>query len=75
MTFRDAVAAYFRSRPGVWVDGRALASIGGAYAWRSRVADCRVGLRMNIVNRQRKVGRVTISEYRFLPASLCEVSE
>ena len=65
-TFRDKVAVYLKSRPGEWVDGRVLAQVGGAYAWRSRVSDCRRSLGMTIENRQRKVGDVTVSEYRYL---------
>jgi hypothetical protein len=57
-TFRGRVEEYFRARPDQWIDGLAIAQVGGAYAWRSRVSDCR----------QRKVGEVTISEYRFVPA-------
>lgn len=71
-SFRDRVADYFKARPGVWIDGRAFESVGGRYAWRSRIADCRTELGMDIENRQRRVtqdGRTfKISEYRFLPA-------
>ena len=66
-TFRGRVEEYFRARPDQWIDGLAIAQGGGAYAWRSRVSDCRT-LGMNIENRQRKVGEVTGSEYRFVPA-------
>ena len=66
-TFRGRVEDYFRARPDQWIDGLAIAQVGGAYAWRSRVSDCRT-LGMNIENRQRKVGEVTVSEYRFVPA-------
>ena len=66
-TFRGRVEEYFRARPDQWIDGLAIAQVGGAYAWRSRVSDCRT-LGMNIENRQRKVGEVTVSEYRFVPA-------
>jgi len=70
-TFRDRVEEYFRARPDQWIDGLAIAQVGGAYAWRSRVSDCRT-LGMTIENRQRKVGEVTISEYRFVPANVVE---
>ena len=67
-TYRDAVAAYFRAHPGQWIDGLALANVGGVYAWRTRTAECRGQLGMHIENRQRKVGRRTVSsEYRYLP--------
>jgi len=70
-TFRDRVEEYFRARPDQWIDGLAIAQVGGAYAWRSRVSDCRT-LGMTIENRQRKVGEVTISEYRFVPGNVVE---
>ena len=68
--FTQLVAAYFKSRPGVWVDGRELSKVGGSYAWRSRVSDCRLELGMEIQNRQRRIicadgSRFTISEYRY----------
>lgn len=68
-TYRDEVAAHFRTRPGQWIDGFELARIGGAYAWRTRVSECRVQLGMTIENRQRTVNRRTVSEYRFVPQS------
>lgn len=66
-TFRGRVEEYFRARPDQWIDGLAIAQVGGAYAWRSRVSDCRT-LGMTIENRQRKVGEITVSEYRFVPS-------
>lgn len=66
-TFRDAVADLFRSRPGEWIDGLTLAQHGGAYAWRTRLSECRTQLGLNIVNQQRKIGRRTVSEYRWVP--------
>ena len=70
LSYRDRVAHYFRQRPGDWVDGLALEAIGGRYAWRSRVSDCRLELGMVIENRTRKVGAVTVSEYRYCPDRL-----
>ena len=64
-SYRDDVAAYFKARPNQPVDGLTLARIGGAYAWRSRVSDCRTQLGMAITNRLRKDGRRTVSEYIF----------
>lgn len=66
-SFTDRVEALFRSKPGTWIDGDQLAAIGGKYAWRSRVSDVRRERQMQIDNRQRKVGRITVSEYRYLP--------
>jgi len=70
MTFTKRVAAYFGTNAGRWIDGRELETIGGRYAWRSRVSDCRTQLGMDIENRQRHVKRedgssFVISEYRF----------
>lgn len=67
VTYRDRVADYLMSHAGQWVDGLALQEIGGRYAWRSRVSDCRTQLGMVVDNRQRKVGERTISEYRYQP--------
>lgn len=67
-TYRDRVAQYFREHAGRWIDGLALEQIGGRYAWRSRISDCRTHLRMDIRNRQREAqDGATISEYCYLP--------
>jgi hypothetical protein len=74
MYFRDRVAAYFRARPGEWIDGLALEQIGGRYAWRSRVSECRASYGMRIVNRLRKrADGSTISEYRYEPPQQMEL--
>ena len=66
MSTVDRLATFFEARPGQWIDGMALAQIAGSYAWRTRVSDLRKrGL--TVENRQRKIGRLTISEYRFVP--------
>lgn len=79
-TYRDILADYFRAHRGEWVDGLTLAGLAGAYAWRSRISDVRVQLGMPIENRQRKVGRRTVSEYKFTPTAprfddLLQISE
>ncbi len=69
VTYCARVAAYFKAHSGQWVDGRVLATIGGAYAWRTRVSECRTQLGMVVLNRERKVDGYTVSEYRYeLPA-------
>jgi hypothetical protein len=73
-TLVNRLAAYFVSRPGVWLDGRRLAQIAGNYAWRTRVSDLRrAPFLMTIENRQRRArtpqGSYVVSEYRFVPAS------
>ena len=73
-TYRDRVAAYFKDRPHVWIDGISLEPVGGKYAWRSRVSDCRRELGMTIENRQRREWDAftgewfTISEYCYVPS-------
>lgn len=67
------LAAFFRERPGCWVDGRMLAPEAGSYAWRTRISDLRrAPFLMTIENRQRAIetedGAITISEYRYVPA-------
>lgn len=64
-TYRDIVAAYLTARRGQWVSGMDLAKIGGAYAWRTRVSDCRTQLGLTIENRVRaRLDGVRVSEYR-----------
>jgi hypothetical protein len=69
-TFCDAVEALLRSKPGEWFDGREIGTVGGVYAWRSRISELRTKRGLNIENRQRRVasrGRVfVISEYRLV---------
>jgi hypothetical protein len=40
-TLTAKVAALFASRPNDWIDGRDVALVGGAYGWRTRIADAR----------------------------------
>ena len=70
MSYHAILAHYFRQHPGVWVDGLILGQLAGAYAWRSRLTDVRQIHGMSIENRQRKVGRRTVSEYRYVPPSV-----
>ena len=71
IAYRDKVAGLFRASPGAWIDGLTVASRGGAYAWRTRVSDCRVQLGMVIENRVRALpdGRSKVSEYRYIRPS------
>lgn len=71
------LAAFFLERPGCWVDGRVLAPIAGAYAWRTRISDLRrAPFLMTIENRQRTIqagdGPCVISEYRYQPMTVPE---
>ena len=74
LTYRDAVAALLRSRPGEWIDGLEIARYAGSYGWRTRLCECRTQLGLAVENRQRKVGRRTVSEYRYVPSSLLEMA-
>ena len=65
--FLDRVAEYFQAHPEEWIDATVLQNIGGRFAWRTRVSECRTQLGMEIENRQRRTQRRTISEYRFVP--------
>ena len=67
IAYRDKVAGLFRASPGAWIDGLTVASCGGAYAWRTRVSDCRVQLGMVIENRVRTLPDGSkASEYRYM---------
>lgn len=62
------VARHFAAHPGQWVDGLAFEGIGGRYAWRSRIAECRTKLGMRIDNRQQRRPDGSVrSEYRYQP--------
>ena len=39
--FLDHVADYFTARPDVWIDGEDFRAIGGRYAYRTRISECR----------------------------------
>src|SRR5262245_57772510 len=61
------LAAFFTSRSDEWVDGRELSTVRGSYAWRTRVSDLRRSpYNLTIENRQRRVGRHIVSEYRLV---------
>lgn len=67
-TMAGRVAAYFRARPSVWIDGRDLMAVAGSYGWRTRCSDIRrPPYSMTIENRQRRVGSYVVSEYRYVP--------
>ncbi len=65
-TLNGKVAALFRSRPNEWIDGQAIAAVGGCYAWRTRVSEIRRWYGLDITNRQRRQGRRIVSEYRLV---------
>ena len=73
------LGAYLQDRPNQWIDGRELAKVGGVYAYRTRISDCRTRYGMTIQNRLRTVTTgvaalggtrtFTISEYRLVLAT------
>ena len=67
LAFRDILADYFARHEGEWINGLVLARLGGVYAWRTRVSDCRRHLGMQIDNRQAQAGpdSPVVSEYRY----------
>jgi hypothetical protein len=76
LSYRDRVADHFRAHPNTWFDGLTMATLGGAYAWRTRISDCRTQLGMHIENRERREGRRVISEYRFVqPVTLLQQTD
>ena len=71
---RDQVAEFLKHNENVWIDGRDIAKVGGAYAWRTRLSDCRTQLGMQIENRVRTITRddgskYRLSEYKYEPPS------
>lgn len=79
VTLTDQLAAYFRERPHCWIDGRILADIAGAYAWRTRVSDLRK-LGMVIENRietyrDAEHRPFKLSSYRYVPDALYTTQE
>jgi hypothetical protein len=74
-TFRDRVADHFKAHAGQWIDGLVLEDIGGKYAWRTRVSDCRKQLAMQIDNRiETRADGSKRSLYRYVPTSLLELA-
>lgn len=67
------LAKYFVVHRGEWIDGRRLASIAGAYAWRTRISDLRhAPWCLDIQNRIRTVedesgDTFKVSEYCLMP--------
>lgn len=65
----DLVAAYFRARPGQWIDGLVIREFAGGYGgWSARIRQARKLFDMKIVNRVRVIeGGRKVSEYRWVP--------
>lgn len=70
-TRTEEVADFMRARAGQWIDGLDIGRVGGAYAWRTRLSECRQFYGMVIENRMvpsTPPGRFR-SEYRYVPSS------
>ncbi len=70
--YLDRMEAFFREHPMEWLDARDLMPIGGTFAFRTRISDCRLKRGMQIDNDLRRLtlenGEVIIkSFYRFVP--------
>lgn len=65
-TFRANVVNLFRAYPNRWIDARQFQQVAGFMAWRTRISDARRIDGMDIRNRLRKVGDVTVSEYMWV---------
>lgn len=73
--YRDRVAELFKASPGQWIDGLTIAAVGGCYASRTRISECRTILGMRIENRVRRLPNGSRrSEYRYVPASLLDLA-
>lgn len=65
MSLRQNLRQFFEQHPDRWIDGKRLAKVAGAYAWRSRVAELRTKDDMDIENRVTREGEFVVSEYRY----------
>ena len=70
--FTTLVCRYFLARPNAWISAYDLQRVGGEWAWRTRVSECRRRYGMTIQNQTfRKTdpagNRFTISQYRYVP--------
>jgi hypothetical protein len=68
-TFRQNARNLLTSRAGEWVNALDIAKVAGQMAWRTRLSELRTIDGLVVENRCRKVGTVTVSEYRFVPPS------
>jgi hypothetical protein len=67
VSFTARVARLFRKHPDRWINGYRLQKVGGAFAFRTRISDCRrAPYGMTIENRVRRLRRQTVTEYRYV---------
>lgn len=75
MSLCDHLAAFFAARPHQWIDARQLLPIAGFAGWRTRCSDLRKPpFNMDIQNRWRTVNGYRVSEYRFVPKDLFQLT-
>lgn len=68
MTLLDNLEAYFKARPGLYIDGHELQNVGGRLAWRTRISELRTQRRLTIRNRViRWPSGQKRSQYRYEP--------
>ena len=68
MSLTLQVADYFKAHPNEWINLEVLMPLGGRYAVRTRISDCRLHLGMTIANKVTRDARgVATSYYRYEP--------
>lgn len=66
MSLTLRVAEYFKAHPNEWINLEVLMTLGGRYAVRTRISDCRLHLGMTIANKVERDARgVATSYYRY----------
>lgn len=66
MSLTERVAKFLRANRRKWVDGRALAKVGGFAGWRTRISECRRFYRMQIENEVIRHKSHTSTRYRYV---------
>lgn len=64
MTYTERVFTLLKRNRFRWVRAETLMRHGGICSWRTRVSEARGVFQAPIVNRQRRVGKRIVSEYR-----------
>lgn len=68
-TLLQRLATHFKSHSNEWIDGLDLQSVAGSYAWRSRLAELRTKLGLDVENKlERNDGVVKSSYMLHMPA-------
>ncbi len=64
--YTEDVIAYFAAKPGVWIEARDLAKIGGFCSWRTRISEARKQFKKDGGDIEWN-GQVRASAYRYVP--------